>query len=87
MAVNRTKFQKLKHGVGYEAALILADSAQNPQTAATVAAPAALTSTADQPGAYAEAEAQKIRDDIAALRVTLAALLVSLKAAGVVASS
>lgn len=48
----------------------------------TVAAPAALTSSATQGGAYAQAENQKLRDDIANLRTTVAAMHTALVNAG-----
>lgn len=84
MAVDRTKFQKIKHGVGYEAALILADTSKSPQQAATVAAPAAMTAPGTMGASYTQAEQNQLRTDVANLRTTVASLLTSLKNAGVV---
>lgn len=83
MAVDRNRYQQLKHGVGHEAALILADTTKTPGQAATVAAPTALTSSVGV-AATTKAEYDALRTDVNNLRTTVANLLTSLKAAGTV---
>lgn len=51
-----------------------------------VADMAALTAPADIATTYTEAEVQAIRDDVAAARTTINALLASLRTAGLLAS-
>lgn len=43
----------------------------------------ALTSAADVPSSYTEAEVQKLRDDVAALRTKVNELLAALRSGGV----
>lgn len=85
MAIDYTKYRALLNsGVSHRAALLMADPATDMVSGGAVSAPAALTSTATQPGAYAQAENQKLRDDIAALRTTVNTLVTALKNAGVI---
>lgn len=84
MAIDRNRFQKLKHGVGYEAALILADPTLTGQQAATVAAPTAIGSVVAAGANPTKAEYDTLRTDVINARTTLATLLANLKTAGVV---
>lgn len=87
MAYNVAQYKALRSlEVPRRVALALADDDQ-PFKAATVAAPPALTSPADIPASYNEANMQALRDDVANLRTTVNALLTALKAAGTVKSS
>lgn len=87
MAVNDTKFRQLMQGgLSWEAARVLADPTQDAIEAAAVSDPAALTAPADIAATYTEAQVQALRNDIAALRTTVAALLTSLRDAGVLSS-
>lgn len=85
MAVDKTKYRKIKNGMGHDAAIFLSDSANSPQKATTVAAPAAMTAPATMNAAYTQAEVQALRTDVANLRTTLNTLITNLKAAGTVA--
>lgn len=89
MAVDESLYHELYNcGVPFKAALILADPTNGftVEGGTAVADPAALTSPADVSATYTEAEVQHIRDDVAALRTTLVALLASLRAATVIAT-
>lgn len=84
MAVDQTRYRELLNsGLSHRMALIFADPAKASVSGGAVSAPAALTSTATQP-APSQAENQKLRDDIAALRTTVNTLVTALKNAGVI---
>ena len=85
MAIDRRKYQILKHGIGHEAALYLSDGTVSPQKAVTVAAPAAVTSVVAAGANPTKAEYDALRVDVTNLRTTVANLLISLKNAGTVA--
>lgn len=79
---NEDTYRKLRNGgISHGAALALADEIGH---GGTVANPAALTAPATMSGTYTQAEVQKLRADIAALRTTLDTLVTELRNAGVV---
>lgn len=79
---NEDSYRKLLNGgIPHGAALALADQLGH---GGAVSAPAALTSPASMNAAYVQADVQKLRDDIAALRTTLNSLVTEMKNAGVI---
>lgn len=85
MAIDRRKYQILKHGIGHEAASYLSNPTFSPQKAATVAAPTAIGSVVAAGANPTKAEYDALRTDVTNLRTTVANLLTSLKNAGIVA--
>lgn len=85
MAIDRRKYQILKHGIGHDAALYLSNGTLSPQKAVTVAAPTAIGSVVAAGANPTKAEYDTLRTDVINLRTTVAALLTSLKNAGSVA--
>jgi hypothetical protein len=84
MTLNKALYRKLRTGMGHEAALVLADPAQDSVSAATVAAPTAITSVVAAGANPTKAEYDALRVDVTNLRTTVANLLTSLKNAGIV---
>lgn len=85
MALNDARYRELLNlGLPHAVALRLADPAQDTISGTAVADPAALTAPADIAATYTEAEVQALRNDVAALRTTVANLLASLRSAGVI---
>lgn len=87
MARNNDLYRKLRSGgAGHNAALVLSDPELDAVACSAVVDAAALTAPADIAATYTEAEVQALRNDAAALRTTVNALLASLRAGGVVSS-
>lgn len=85
MALNQEKYQTLVNwGMPHGAALSIADPALDAIDGGVVANPAALTSPATIQATYAQADIQKVRDDVAALQSKLTTLMTALRSAGVI---
>jgi hypothetical protein len=85
MPFNNMKYRELlANGIPHGAAKILADSDNDTIDGGPVTPPAALTAPTTISGSFAQADHQKLRDDVASLRATVNALHTALKNAGVI---
>lgn len=86
MALNLGRYTRLINaGFRHEQALLAADPATDTVESAAVADVAAMTQAAITGGeSPTEAEFNALRDDVAAVRTTVNALLASLRAGGVI---